>query len=93
MSKIMCSYIFTDAQGVLTTDYIIIDDNLVENLEIFGIRYGACYIHIDKCDWKSFFDETNSAVNINSWYDYFEIAGSVKPEPIVNNNTYTIWWK
>ena len=145
---------FDDAQGVLTTDDIIIDDNLVENLErlyetlncskiiitsgyrsedfdirlggfagyhskgqatdiicydidgnvidsknvcvtaenlgILGIGYGASYTHIDTRDWKSFFDETNGAVNINSWYDYFGIARPVEAEPNISNNTYTV---
>lgn len=44
-----------------------------ENLGILGIGYGIDYNHIDTRDWKSFFDETNGAVNINSWYDYFGI--------------------
>ena len=44
-----------------------------ENLGILGIGYGYDYNHIDTRDWKSFFDETNGAVNINSWYDYFGI--------------------
>lgn len=136
---------FDDAQGILTTDDILIDDNLVENLErlyeslncssiyitsgyrsedfdirlggfvgyhskgqasdiicydidgnvidsknvcitaenlgILGIGYGGSYTHIDTRDWKSFFDETNGAVNIESWYDYFGIARPVEPKP------------
>ena len=139
---------FDDTQGVLTTDDIIIDDNLVENLErlyetlncskiiitsgyrsedfdirlggfagyhskgqatdiicydidgnvidsknvcvtaenlgILGIGYGASYTHIDTRDWKSFFDETNGAVNINSWYDYFGIARPEPPKPEID---------
>lgn len=73
-----------------------------ENLGILGIGYGGSYTHIDTRDWKSFFDETNGAVNIASWYDYFGIARPVaptpepKPEPVheptpdVNENTYTV---
>ena len=139
---------FDDAQGILTTDEILIDDNLVENLErlyealncssiyitsgyrsedfdirlggfagyhskgqasdiicydadgnaidpknvcitaeklgILGIGYGGSYTHVDTRDWKSFFDETNGAVNIDSWYDYFGIARPVEPKPETN---------
>lgn len=69
-----------------------------ENQGVLGIGYGDGYTHIDTRDWKSFFDETNGAVNIASWYDYFGIARPIepKPEPVqeptldVNENTYTV---
>ena len=54
-----------------------------ENLGVLGIGYGGNYTHIDTRDWKSFFDETNGAVNINSWYDYFGI-----PRPTTGIITY-----
>lgn len=82
-------------------DGSVIDSQTVcitaENLGILGIGYGNGYTHIDTRDWKSFFDETNGAVNITSWYDYFCIARPVVPqpeptpqEPISNENTYTV---
>lgn len=44
-----------------------------ETLGVLGIGYGGNYTHIDTRDWKSFFNEVNGEVNINSWYDYFNI--------------------
>lgn len=54
-----------------------------QNLGVLGIGYGGTYTHIDTRDWKSFFDETNNAVNINDWYDYFGI-----PRPVTNYLNY-----
>lgn len=48
-----------------------------EDLGILGIGYGSNYNHIDTRDWKSYFDETNGQVNIDSFYNYFGIK---KPE-------------
>ncbi len=48
-----------------------------EDLGVLGIGYGANYSHIDTRDWKSYFDETNGQVNIDSFYNYFGIK---KPE-------------
>lgn len=44
---------------------------IAEDLGILGIGYGANYTHIDTRDYKSYFNEVNGDVNINSWYDYF----------------------
>lgn len=51
-----------------------------ENIGILGIGYGGNYTHIDTRDWKSFFNETNGEVNIDSWYKYFgyEVPKDVK---------------
>ena len=54
-----------------------------QNLGVLGIGYGNTYTHLDTRDWKSFFDETNGAVNINDWYDYFGI-----PRPTTGAITY-----
>ena len=45
-----------------------------EDLGILGIGYGGNYAHIDTRDWKSFFNEVNGEVNIDSWYSYFNIS-------------------
>lgn len=42
-----------------------------ELMGVLGIGYGGNYTHIDTRDWKSFFNEVNGEVNINSWFDYF----------------------
>ena len=53
-----------------------------ENLGILGIGYGGNYTHVDTRNWKSFFDETNGAVNISSFYDYFGIPRPVQPNEV-----------
>ena len=58
-----------DGNVISSVDVCIV----AENLGVLGIGYGGDYTHLDTRDWKSFFDETNGAVNINSWYDYFGI--------------------
>lgn len=55
-----------------------------QNLGVLGIGYGENYTHLDTRDWKSFFDETNGAVNIDDWYDYFGIPKPYVPTSDVN---------
>lgn len=67
----------------MAVDFIVVNkDGIVnskdvccylEDLGILAIGYGNTYTHIDTRDWKSFFDETNGNVNIDSWYNYFNI--------------------
>lgn len=44
-----------------------------EDLGILGIGYGSNYNHIDTREQKSYFDETNGQVGIDSFYNYFGI--------------------
>lgn len=59
----------------------------LEDLGILGIGYGSNYNHVDSRNSKSYFDETNGAVNIGSWYDYFGITKPVEPQ---KEETYNI---
>lgn len=51
-----------------------------EDLGNLGIGYESNYNHIDTREQKSYFDETNRQVGIDSFYNYF---GVKKPENII----------
>jgi len=45
-----------------------------ETVGFNGIGYGGTYTHVDVRNNKSYFDETNGVVGIDSFYNYFNIS-------------------
>jgi len=74
----------------------VVDSKLVtvaaETIGFMGIGYGGSYTHVDVRDNKSYFDETNGKINIDSFYTYFNIKTNYKykvGDRVTINGIYT----